>query len=401
MKINKILTGCIAALAITGAAQATTFRVYLTGSTAFRSQTNAALVVLYGTEVAKDNAALGSASNVLFHKLNFPNPGDDTYVKCSWTGSAAGVQAVAAASSVANPIFLSFYNDAGTAFTDSAKPDIALSDVYQGSTPFNGVGTRNIGTIGSPNNVQTTYANIEGNAPQIVAVACFKFVASTGFPAGGANMTPQLAQTLFPLGAMPLSQYTGLAADAGITVNAIGRNFDSGTRITALAESGVGTSAVLNQAQATENAPGSINAYVPYPRELLLGIDTQVAGNSGYASGSTLRGFLTDVVFDGSYLVTYLGTGDAASVNAGQVAPRGNAVDMKYNGTAYSAAAVKNGQYTFWGYEHLYKRSGISPTAGTVFTQLGAQVAGTTLEPNNVKFSDMAVSRPNDGGLVN
>ncbi len=401
MKINKILTGCIAALAITGAAQAATFRVYLTGSTAFRAQTNASLAVLYGAEIAKDNAAQGSANNILFHKLNFPNPGDDTYIKCTWNGSAAGIQAVAAASSVANPINLSFYNDAGTSFTDSAKPDIALSDCYQGSTPFNGVGTRNIGTIAVPNNVQTTYANIEGNAPQIVAVACFKFVASTGFPAGGANMTPQLAQTLYPLGQMPLSQYTGSAADAAITVNAIGRNLDSGTRITALAESGVGTAAVVSQFQATENTPGSINAYVPYPRELLLGIDTQVAGNSGYASGGTLRGFLTDIVSDGSYFVTYLGTSDAAAVNAGQVVPRGNAVDMKYNGTAYSAAAVKNGQYTFWGYEHLYKRSGISATAGTVFTQLGAQILGVALEPNNVKFVDMAVSRPGDGGLVN
>ena len=163
MKINKILTGCIAALAITGAAQAATFRVYLTGSTAFRSQTNASLATLYGTEIAKDNASQGSANNILFHKVNFPANGDDTYVKCTWNGSAAGVQAVAAASSVANPIFLTFYNDAGTLINESAKPDIALSDCYQGSTPFNGVGTRNIGTIGTPNNVQTISALVPGN----------------------------------------------------------------------------------------------------------------------------------------------------------------------------------------------------------------------------------------------
>ena len=100
-------------------------------------------------------------------------------------------------------------------------------------------------------------------------------------------------------------------------------------------------------------------------------------------------------------LVTYLGTSDAASVNAGQVAPRGNAVDMKYNGVAYSAAAVKNGQYTFWGYEHLYKRSGIVVPASTVAGALATQLSGTALEPNNVKAADMVVGRPNDGGLVN
>lgn len=431
MKINQILTGCIAALTLAGAAQAATNHIYLTGSSAFRAQANAGLQALYGAPVAQDNAALGSANNVMFKKLNYPNPGDTTYVKTTWNGSGAGVQAVAAGSSLpANTqIKLTYYSDvaAGTGTpaalgSETAVPDVALSDVYQGTTGFTGTGVRNTGTInpatGAVNHaldVTTTYEDLSGQ-DVLCGVVCFRFVGSTGFP--GTNMTPQLAQILYPIGKQALSQYTGLAADATKLVFAIGRNPDSGTRATAFAESGVGVGAAVKQYSLTENAgTATITGQTLFPYELINGVSTGAIGNSGYSSGGTLRGFLTDTIpaaiyqapasggsatTTGAYYVTYLGTSDAATVTAGQVAPRGNAVALNYNGVAYTAAAVQNGQYTFWGYEHIaYRAAAVGTLAETVALDLQTQVTGTNLNPNNVNLSDMVVGRGNDGGLIN
>ena len=89
-------------------------------------------------------------------------------------------------------------------------------------------------------------------------------------------------------------------------------------------------------------------------------------------------------------------------MTTGQVAPRGNAVALKYNGVDYSAAAVQNGQYTFWGYEHImYRAAAVGTLAETVALDLQAQVLGTNLNPLNVNLADMVVGRSNDGGLVN
>ena len=111
MKSKNILAGCIAALTLAGAAQAATYHVYLTGSTAFRSATNNSLQLLYGTPVAQSNATLGSADAALFKKLNYPLTGDTTYVKSTFLGAAGGIQSVAAGSEpvIANRIKVSFY----------------------------------------------------------------------------------------------------------------------------------------------------------------------------------------------------------------------------------------------------------------------------------------------------
>ena len=431
MKINQILTGCIAALTLAGAAQAATNHIYLTGSTAFRAQTNAGLQTLYGAPVALDNAALGSANNVLFKKVNYPAVGDTTYVKCTWNGASAGVQSVAAGSSLpaSTQIKLTYYSDAavGTGSpsslgSETAVPDIALSDVYQGTTGFTGTGIRNTGTInpatGAVNHaldVTTTYEDLSAQ-DVLCGVVCFQFVGSTGFR--GTNMTPQLAQVLYPLGKQALSQFTGSAADATKLVFAIGRDPDSGTRATTFAESGVGVGAAVKQYSVTENSgTAQINSQVIFPYQLVNGVSTGALGNGGYSSGGTLRGFLTDTIpsaiytapasggsagTTGAYYVSYLGNSDASVVTAGQVAPRGNAVALKYNGVAYSAAAVQNGQYTFWGYEHImYRAAAVGTLAETVALDLQAQVLGTNLNPLNVNLADMVVGRSNDGGLVN
>ncbi len=430
MKIHKILTGCIAALTLAGAAQAATNHIYFTGSTAFRAQTNAGLLALYGAPVAKDNATLGSANNVMYKKVDYPAIGDTTYVKCTWNGSGAGVQAVAAGSSLpaSTQINLTYYSDGATGTgtpsalgSETHVPDVALSDVYQGTTGFTGTGIRNTGTInpatGAVNHaldVTTIYEDLSGQ-DVLCAVACFQFVGSTGFP--GTNMTPQLAQVLYPLGKQALSQFTGSAAHATKLVFAIGRDPDSGTRSTTFFETGIQFQAVKQYTVTENSGTAQINSQVITPYQLINGVSTGALGNGGYNSGGTVRGFLTDTIpsaiytatgsggtatTTGAYYVSYLGTSDASNVIAGQVAPRGNAVALKYNGVDYSAAAVQNGQYTFWGYEHImYRAAAVGTLAETVALDLQAQVLGTNLNPLNVNLADMVVGRSNDGGLVN
>src|SRR4029077_1606703 len=76
---------------------------------------------------------------------------------------------------------------------------------------------------------------------------------------------------------------------------ATGRDFDSGTRLTAVTEPGIGANTVLKQYQPTVSA-GAVTALALYPRTTINGVDTQADGNGGESSGSSLRGFLTNTV---------------------------------------------------------------------------------------------------------
>lgn len=424
MKSKNILAGCIAALTLAGAAQAATCHVYLTGSTAFRSATNNSLQLLYGVPLAQSNATLGSADAALFKKLNYPLAGDTTYVKTTFLGAAGGIQSVAAGSEpvVANRIKVPFYLDTATGTLgrpdtlaagnrEDKVPDIALGDTYQGTTPFNGTANRNIGTLASPIIVSTTYEDL---TPQdnLVGVVTFKYVGSNGFPNNGGSlfsMDPNKAQIIFPTGRFPLSLITGAAADKTKLVFSTGRNFDSGTRLATFAENGVGAASTVKQWKPTI-AAGVVTDQVLYPIELINGLSTQFAGNSGEASGSTLRGNLTATIpaaiytvpakggkatATGAYYVSYLGVSDANSVAA-------STTSLRWNGVDFSELAVQQGQYTFWSYEHvLYRADALGTTAETVALDLIAKLTdvATVLSPN-VKLSDMQVSRGTDGGTI-
>ena len=128
--------------------------------------------------------------------------------------------------------------------------------------------------------------------------------------------------------------------------------------------------------------------------------------SGGEPSGSILAGFLTnsvsatavqevDPTLTGGFLMTYLGVSDYNNVSA-------TAVKMRYSGNDFSQTAVEQGQYTFWGYEHLDYKSTISGIKLTFATNLKNHILGetsATLNPN-VAISDMQVQRFADGGPV-
>jgi hypothetical protein len=90
-----------------------------------------------------------------------------------------------------------------------------------------------------------------------------------------------------------------------------------------------------------------------------------------------------------------MGTADAATA-AGYGRPP---VLCTYNGVAFSDAAIQNGQYTMWGYEHLYSVTGLSSAENTWLTAFK-----TILEANlgtaGLTYGSMNVNRSEDGGVV-
>ena len=430
MKTSKILTaGILAATALVSTASAVApTKIYITGSTAFRSVSNPQIsALLSGTvTIASSDPSIGSANAAMWTGGKIGTI--DVTIKAAWTGSAAGIQAVAA--NGLQSVQTKFLVDGatGTANLDPndllnpnpsfelATPDVCMADNVQGSTPFLGGSSIN----GSVDNYQTL-------TPFQVGVVSFTWAASNGFPAG-MSMNKKLVEKQFAgTGALLLGAYTGIATDMPKVapwtnvVYATGRNPGSGTRIVTLAESGYGIDTFVSQWQPTSSGQnGTVSSMVLYPQTIINGVDTVQDGNSGEETGGVLRDFLTNTLGTGarqnsetgsSYLITYLGVGDYNKVKSGASGITKPAVPLKWNGVDFSQLAVQTGQYTFWGYEYLMYRpnlgtgainSGNDPVKLTFASNLKTNIlaaTSATLSPN-VALSDMRVTRAGDGGPV-
>jgi len=411
MKIAKFLTAGALAVAFAGMASAQT-TIYITGSTAFRPQTISAILSLLGSSNATSaSPTLPPGSGYIFensdsdvHKtnaqtfkgltVNGTTPTASVIIKTSWSGSAAGIQAIATTGIVVNYLPVTGYTiptdgtgsnkiggtvnvldprDGTNAHESVTLSDIAMADNFQAATPFNGTYLGHV------------YADLT-DTDNIVGIVPFQWVKSKGAAAGITNITPQIAQAQWTgTGKLPLSVYTGNPADTA-DVYATGRNIDSGTRITAFAETAIGIGSTVNQwrTDLEENK---------YPATSVNGVP-EVAGMGGESSG----GKLADNTHMGkpglahSY-VAYMSTGDASTLvgNGGAT--------LSYNGVSYTAPAqITEGVYTFWGYEHLFLRPSI--TSGIKFDTASDLVAGIDAVPGIIRVSDMHVSRAVDGGTI-
>jgi len=420
MKLLKSLAVCAVALLGANAANAQ-IKVYITGSTAFRGPTNTEINALISGSptVASSNATLTSAGAVMWKGGNIG--GTAVTVKAAWTGSAAGVQTVAG--NGANPsLLVKFLVDtaSGTSNLDpnstsnpnpifeTAIPDVAMSDTLQSTTPFNG-------TVAG-----VSYQSLDDTK---VGVVTFKWVASNGFPAGK-TMTDRVARYIYSnLGYLPLSVLTGSHSDESKMILGLGRNPDSGTRLTTFAEIGYGVTGLVKQWKPTFSGSGATKqatSAILWPVETVNGISTGAAGNSGENSGGTLAGDLNCTLASGAYdpdglggftagyYVAYLGVNDGNSAINSVNLP---GVELAHNGVTFSQAAVEEGLYTFWGFEHAMKRSNLGTgTAGgtndpvklAFYNSLVTHITGETstqLNPN-VALTDMQCTRGTDGGDV-
>jgi hypothetical protein len=427
------------ALGLTGAASAANV-TYISGSTAFRGAANSALATYCGAHGgssanwASDNTNITSAGNLL---LTYTNGTGLQYVIVHWNGSEAGNQSAAGpAEGASNAATVGFWaTNVSTGWTNTATDKAlatnkhvsaaAFSDTYQSTSIFNG-------TVKG-----VTYANLKGYdlGDGIVGAVAFSWVGSAGIPTN-ANITASSAQNLFAANNEPLALITGNAADQTNSVFLVGRNVDSGTRLTTLAETGYGVKTGVNQYAVGTNFTGSSNSTVTltgtnatnelflYPVETINGISSGSVGNSGYSSGGTLCGLMNFRYAQGSslllgnfnssntaitsttawsrtgsnFLVGYAGVSDAYGKTNGT---SNTLVLLAYNGTQYSTNAIIQGQYTFWGYEHLYYGNNANPTDVAFIQAFGAALESTptsTLFPN-VNYDDLnaSVGRNGDG----
>lgn len=370
MKNTTFLFATAASIALLSAASGQTV-IDITGSTAGRSAVIGRVeALLSGESVAwRGNASKTSANFQIFYGGNYN--GSPVTVRLFWSGSAAGVRDISNSPQLANSYIVSNYagpagqNDAAALAPASAATvsEIGFSDVFQTSTSFT-------------TNTLTDEVS--------VAVIPFVFVKNDGAKAGLLNVTPPAFQAAFgAVGEAPLSFFTGNPADATSKVFATGRNNESGTRITTLANCYYGLS--LNVGQYTGTVASDQ-------------ISLNFAGNGGYSSGSGVAALLAAKLTGSNVnnsLIGYVGTSDAATAVAG-----GGAL-LKFNGIDYTAPAVYNGQYTLWGYLHQSTMLDINSPGVTEQFYIGLRDAMIANPGSGTLSLDlMNVERAADGAVV-
>ncbi len=399
--LKKLFVAGLSLAAIAGAYAQSSTTIRITGSTAFRA---AAIVgiedilnpgFLYGYQ----GTTVTKASQAVFQGTTKvgSNP---VIIQCSWTGSVGGVQTLAQQSPVltsalwlsAVPANLSATGvqnlNSGNIYDAPATADVTMSDSFQGSTMF----------IGGSNYLTLVDTKV-GIVPFVWAKGLSSDTTVNASLGHVTNITPLQAKAMLGSGVLPMSLLTGTASDSSIDVLAVGRDEDSGTRLDAFAETGFGIFALPNQYQPTI-AGGAITGIALYPANTVDGLSFPI-GHSGYSSGGTLATTLNTPVASGTTdtfgskfaLIGYFGTSDAAGVNSGNN-------NLMYNGVAYSATAVQEGQYTFWSYEHLMYRPTLSGTAKTVADQLAQQILTADAVQAGLLISSMHVSRTVEGGVI-
>lgn len=399
----KFLTAGLLALAVAASASAQTL-VKITGSTAFRKATVASIIRSLNNPVGAfpTGGSLTGAQAVIRGTLKSgPSAGQDVAFQLAWAGSVGGVQTVVQnattipgqpapflpgstwlsttnATSTVTVTITGANNDiytfgggttGATAFDAAATANVAMSDSFQATTPFT-----------SP-----VLVDVDGSGNGTVGIVPFVWVkgaqsseVSAASYARLTNISSQAAKELISAGFVNLSLLTGNSADAGVNVVLSGRNNDSGTRLVTFAETAFGQSASPLQYSLTTSG-GFITAAALFS-----------PGSNGENSGGTLATKANTIPAVGLrvsgkpiIVVTYLGVSDATSVNGG-------ANCLTYNGVGVSnitsggvlsvlgsglGTLIQNGEYTFWGYEHMLYRTtyaGVgADAANAVATQIG------------------------------
>lgn len=407
MNILKTTITAFAALAFAGVASAQT-DIFISGSNGDRTATNTALSKILTGATFSGNNTLTKANYGVFSGGTFQGQAVTVYV--SYIGATGGIKAVAGFQKVK---FVPA-GSSGTSVPDptvsgnpnqQVEPDFTMSTNFQATSPYQGL-----------------YQGVqyETLTDQLIGVTGLKFLGSKNFP--GDNATSQALEALYLSGAQPLAIFTGDVADKNKTVYAIGRNTDAGQRYIALAEPKVGGSnvsavnAVVKQYKPTiagttsvngVNVGGHVTSHVLWPVETVSGVDSRFPGNSGFTTGANLAPALTATLdatvyqaenasATAGYYIGYLTPGDADTI----AIPNG-AVELKYNGVAYSADNVRQGKYTAWVYSHLLYRSSLTGLKRDLADALATQIKTIDAPAGGgILLNTVEVQRFSEGGNV-
>lgn len=385
MNLKKlILASSIAMLGISAAHADVT--INLTGATSITPSINQGIMsALSNLTYAYDNSssATNLTTKVAMFKGTIPGISGTVTIRTSFTGSIDGIRDLSLNNKIKYINTDVACTSAGnTTITTSStatgnEPNVAFSDVFQNTTAY------------------TSPALVNKN----VAVVPFVFWTNASAPAELDNITAQQFNAIQTLPS-PISLFTGDTSDERY-IYPVGRDGGSGTRMTALAETKWGAKKPVNQYIATVSG-GAITDLVLTPQVGTLGASNYIAEGNNGVKADVLVSYLnatsnTATITDGyvPLVIGYLGLADGKKVTAGKA--------LKYNGVAYSEEAVKNGQYTFWAYEHMFTRSGYY--TGDAKKAIDAIVAkfqepAAMVLSDAISTNDMAVGRATDGSLV-
>ena len=429
MKMNKANMALAITLGLTVAAHAgsssttqiaptTTQAVYISGSSVFRTQIYNGLSDLGLSAQADD-----SSGNSQFTFTGTPNTNKvSNTTKAGWgtltsaftntsvtvyvslDGSVQGIHAAV------NPSYLVYFENVETGGgygvgggqggfgTGGASSPLlfphastfAFSDVEQNSTVY---------TSTHLNEIESQDAVAAANGPQGygegIVIEPFLWAANAAATASNvSNIDPSEAGLLFSGGALPLSYWTGNAADSGSTaadqVVLTGRDTSGGIRIIEEDLAPYPTTSEIYQ-YGIGITSGNAGGVWADPATLAAGaVWGPASGGAGSAS--------TDINIDGGYAtgskeadaiiypgatpaVAYLSWNDAKVVTNPSLSTSGWTTTpvagsiINYNGVnivtntsgkypQYNVAAVQNGEWPFWSYVHLFESSTVSAGSG-------------------------------------
>jgi len=402
MKFNKLVTTALLGLGLVSqAGAANPNQVFVTGSTAFRSQAFLGIRALFdggNPQQAFRGGSAPSGNNAQYMLFHGSIGTVETYVSCFWSGSEAGIGSVAQPNT--HQVFY-LKTDGTVAFTTNSTPptsgetnsfatnsDITFADTSQAVslTPTPGLvplGT-NAGIIGI---VPFTWAKNNNGS-----FASNEWVHLTNIDDAQARQMlsgPNVAALL-----------TGNVSDTNMNVYCVGRNNGSGTRVNTLAASRYGIKTPVDQF--------NIGGF-PHSDGSTLLLAENVNPNDGYESGGDVANALkiagscnqTDPIQGSNHGwigIGYLGIGDATTLlgNGG--------VWLTCDGVPENNQTVEEGQYNFWGHEWVYGRVGItgfpSTFGGNLANAVGGLIGGSNPANSDtgIQLRFMHADKPSDTG---
>jgi hypothetical protein len=393
---TKLIATGFAAFTLAGAAYSQTTVINITGATAFRSAANSSIIALLGgatTEYAYVGTSASAANRAIYRGV-VPGITGTVIVRTSWSGSTAGIAAIAAGTAVQLlPTTTAMSTggnviEAANANYVTAPASFAFSDVAQSAS-----------TTLSP--------TLTGTA---VGVVPFQFVAnqSAWNHPGMTNMNDQIMNALYSTSEVPLKFFTGIATDTK-RVFAVGRNNGSGSRATVLGETQYGffraVQQFLNHEAAQHNSSEGItrlNFGGNNGNQSNSFISNLLKGTSDAVSLYTNTGPTPYATNISCLLVSYLTQSDVllAVADPDGAGPKLGAKALSYNGVTYTEDAVKNGTYTLWGYQWLYQAPSITASETTFNTAFVAAIPAN-LGTAAIPIPSMNVTRSGgDGGPI-
>jgi hypothetical protein len=390
--------------------------VYLTGSTAFRSTMFNALNTpgtVFDAGTVTRATRSGSTTNNSSYMLFFGKiSGTDTYIDCYWNGSEAGIACAANVSVLndglplaGNPaIWLKADGSVPMTDTGSTGPtsseletnshgaDLACADSSQAVslTPFVAGTSTALKDYGVMGIIAFTWAKNVNSSPN-AAWSNLKNI--TTYQMQALLAAPQHAALL-----------TGVATDTNY-VYVVGRNKGSGTRVNVLADASYGITTAVNQF----SIGGGVSTSTSGTLSLLAEND------NGYESGG---GVATALGIDGScgqtdpYHSTYPGWLAVGYLSCSDAITHGLTVANNWlteNGVPESDGAVIEGQYSYWGNEHIFGKyliSGYQDTVGSkifngMVTLLNTTAPSLTAHDAPIGTTWMHCTKPSDTSYPN